>query len=59
MQSDMPLDVRSSAKKGIVISLSTLPYGTIAQSLRRSVDLIIGGTALKFSVTLLIIDSLR
>ena len=56
MQSDMPLGLRSSAKKALLsvqsrqISFSTLPYGTKAQSLRRSVELIIGRTALKFSV---------
>ena len=48
MQPDMPLGLRSSVKKGTVISstLSTLSYGTKAQSLRRPVDLIIDRTAL-------------
>ena len=57
MQSHLPLGLRSSAKKGTVISsiyadehLSTLPYDTKAQSLRRSVYLIIGRTELNFSV---------
>ena len=57
MQWDMPLGPRSSAKKGTVISsiqadehLSTLLYGTKTQSLRRFVYLIIGRTALEFSV---------
>ena len=57
MQSDMLLGLRSSMKKVTVIvfnpgrwALSTLPYGTKAQSLRRPVDLIKGRTALQFSV---------
>ena len=50
MESDLPLGLRSSAKKGNSRQISTLQYGIKAQSLRRSVDLIIGCTALKFSV---------
>ena len=57
MQSDMPLGLRSSAKKGTVISSIqedelSAQYRT-AQSTKfapRSVDLIIGRTALKFSL---------
>ena len=53
MQLDMPFD--PVARRRALLSdqsrqmrLSTLPYGTKAQSLRRSVDLNIGRTALKF-----------
>ena len=53
MQLDMPFDPVARRRallsdQSRQMSLSTLSYGTKAQSLRRSVDLIIGRTAPKF-----------